>query len=385
MKRNGRPFIFMVTLILCWIGFRIWDYGDWQMPVTLASKNPTIMFENPTKITAYNSGYRHAITPEKIQPSSNAHIDFDNHRQFFHQLPQLQGKIAKTNIPQLAALSLTPRDNNLAEEPPFYPSQRQQKHIAKAEDTKPTLYPSSPAPIGQNTAAQKQDRFSAYGWIFWRDNHGANPPLLSPPGLANGQAQYGASQAGLILRARPFSGNLGESEIYARAVTALNSDEQQYAAGLSVKPAKHIPIRIFAEQRLNHRENGNSDSATAVFASINDNINFAHNKASLDIYGQAGLSDITKGQYFFDGQIAAQTDIAKNPISKWQLGGAIWTGGQKREESDDIDYRVDIGPKLRMITALGQGNIAIDMDYRFRIAGHAQPASGLSLTLNAGF
>ncbi|MEP7223149.1 MAG: hypothetical protein ABI673_10855 [Novosphingobium sp.] len=56
-------------------------------------------------------------------------------------------------------------------------------------------------------------------------------------------------------------------------------------------------------------------------------------------------------------------------------------GGAQRGAS-----RVDVGPSAGIVLRLGDAAAArLAMDWRFRVAGHAAPASGPAVTLSAGF
>lgn len=60
-------------------------------------------------------------------------------------------------------------------------------------------------------------------------------------------------------------------------------------------------------------------------------------------------------------------------------GAGIWGGGQ-----DDL-FRVDAGPSLRADIATGRANFRLTADWRFRIAGKAEPGDGPAITLSTSF
>ncbi|MBS1239358.1 MAG: hypothetical protein H6R45_64, partial [Proteobacteria bacterium] len=59
--------------------------------------------------------------------------------------------------------------------------------------------------------------------------------------------------------------------------------------------------------------------------------------------------------------------------------GGAWGGAQKGAA------RLDIGPSASLQLKLGEANSRVSMDWRFRVAGEARPASGPALTISAGF
>jgi hypothetical protein len=62
-----------------------------------------------------------------------------------------------------------------------------------------------------------------------------------------------------------------------------------------------------------------------------------------------------------------------------RVGGALSGGAQKHAE------RLDVGPSAVVSFRLGEANSRLALDYRFRVAGDAEPRSGPALTFSAGF
>jgi hypothetical protein len=60
-------------------------------------------------------------------------------------------------------------------------------------------------------------------------------------------------------------------------------------------------------------------------------------------------------------------------------GAGVWGGAQKGAA------RLDIGPTAAASFRLGESRGRVAADYRFRVAGEAEPRSGPALTLSAGF
>jgi hypothetical protein len=57
----------------------------------------------------------------------------------------------------------------------------------------------------------------------------------------------------------------------------------------------------------------------------------------------------------------------------------VWGGAQKHAE------RLDVGPSVAASFRIGEANSRLALDYRFRVAGNAEPMSGPALTFSAGF
>ena len=88
------------------------------------------------------------------------------------------------------------------------------------------------------------------------------------------------------------------------------------------------------------------------------------------------------GEYatpFADGQARVTAQLAGTEDFRLTAGGAAWGGAQ------DDAQRLDIGPSAGLSFRMGRARGRIAADYRFRVAGDAEPSSGPALTLTAGF
>ena len=90
-----------------------------------------------------------------------------------------------------------------------------------------------------------------------------------------------------------------------------------------------------------------------------------------DTYAQAGV--VRSRDFFADGALRASRPVGGG----LSLGAGAWGAAQPGVS------RLDVGPSalLRMPT-LGA---AISADWRFRVAGNAQPGSGPAFTLSTDF
>jgi hypothetical protein len=66
-----------------------------------------------------------------------------------------------------------------------------------------------------------------------------------------------------------------------------------------------------------------------------------------------------------------------------RVGGGVWSGGQRGAVRLDLGPRIEghglFGPPARRI------GVRVGVDWRFRVAGEAQPGSGPAVTVAAGF
>lgn len=215
------------------------------------------------------------------------------------------------------------------------------------------------------------NRWSGDGWVLLRDDAGA---ALNP-----GRPSYGRSQAGSVIRYRLDRGDRHSAQAYARVSRALAGPrETDVAVGLSARPIGAVPVRLAAELRVTEGASGTkvrpSAFAVSEFASVTLPLG-----AQAEAYVQAGYVAGPNATAFADGQVRADKAMAQAGPVEARLGGGVWGGAQRGSE------RLDIGPSLTARTTIGPVFARLAADYRFRIAGTAEPSSGPSLTLSAGF
>ena len=228
------------------------------------------------------------------------------------------------------------------------------------------LVPSSesPSPIG---------RWSLDGWVFLRQ--GTGTAAVTGPAPAN----YGASQAGAVLRYRLDPGSRHRPNAYMRATTALAGVTQaDLAAGLSVRPLPALPVSLLAEARVSHSD-GKTELRPAVLAVTQ----LPPVKLPLalrgEAYGQAGYVGGTFATGFVDGQARVDREVARFDDGTLAVGAGAWGGAQEGAG------RLDIGPTIRTDLVIADTPMRLSVDYRHRVAGGAAPASGLAMTVSAGF
>ncbi|VAV92248.1 hypothetical protein MNBD_ALPHA04-1944 [hydrothermal vent metagenome] len=222
----------------------------------------------------------------------------------------------------------------------------------------------------------RASRWSFYAWTFLRENgDGTITPNLGPSGQGG---QYGASQAGAILNYR-ITGNTDRGlSLFARGSTALaQSGEEEVAIGAKVKPISQIPFSLHAERRFGNPSNRNRGVAIYVAGgtepiSIVDGL-------KLETYGQAGYVFDDRDSYFFDGSATLQMKLVGSDRKRVSVGTGIWTGGQRGVA------RLDIGPRLDIRFPLAGTAARLSVDWRQRVAGNAEPGSGVAITLSSGF
>jgi hypothetical protein len=215
-------------------------------------------------------------------------------------------------------------------------------------------------------------RWSGDAWLLVRKDSAAP--------LSVGRPVYGRSQAGAVLRYRlaPSSGH--RPLLYTRATRALAGErEGEVAAGLAARPVPAVPVSVSAELRVHDSEAG-LEVRPAVFAVTE--LPPVHLAAGFraEAYAQAGYVGGTFATAFVDGQARVDRHLAHlGDGADLRAGAAVWGGAQKHAE------RLDVGPSVAASFRIGEANSRLALDYRFRVAGNAEPSSGPALTFSAGF
>ena len=98
-----------------------------------------------------------------------------------------------------------------------------------------------------------------------------------------------------------------------------------------------------------------------------------------ETYIQAGFVTGRFATAFVDGQTRLTWPVVERDDMRVDVGAGAWGGAQEGAS------RLDVGPTASLGVRLGAVNARLSADYRFRVAGDAEPASGPALTLSAGF
>jgi hypothetical protein len=98
-----------------------------------------------------------------------------------------------------------------------------------------------------------------------------------------------------------------------------------------------------------------------------------------EAYLQAGYVTGAFETAFVDGLVRVGREVTSLRDFRLTAGAGAFGGAQQGAE------RLDIGPSATVTFPVGEGFGRLSAEYRFRVAGEAEPASGPALTLSAGF
>ena len=217
----------------------------------------------------------------------------------------------------------------------------------------------------------RTSRWSGDGWLLWRDD--TTTPVTS------GRPSYGRSQLGAVVRYElaPQAGQ--RPQAYLRASSALQgARENGVAVGLSARPVARVPVRLAGELRANQRASG-TRAVPAAYAVSELPPQRLPGGLVAEAYGQAGYVGGRDATAFVDGQARVDRSVSASANFDLRAGAAAWGGAQ------DDGARLDVGPSASLAFRVGTARGRVAADYRFRLAGDAEPASGPALTLSAGF
>lgn len=221
-------------------------------------------------------------------------------------------------------------------------------------------------------------RWSADAWALVRGGRSA-------PALASGAAAYGGSQTGAVLRYNLAPSSPIRPQLYMRATAALAATvrEPEGAVGLMIRPLRRLPLAVMGEVRL---QAGPAPARVRpVIMAVSE---LAPVRLPLgseaEVYAQAGWAGGSFPTAFYDAAAVVEHGVAEPvPGLGLRAGGGLWTGGQTGAA------RLDIGPQLELRTMVGPQRrrirVRLAVDWRFRVAGRAEPGSGPAVTLSAGF
>ncbi|WP_395390760.1 hypothetical protein WBP07_09475 [Novosphingobium sp. BL-8A] len=234
------------------------------------------------------------------------------------------------------------------------------------------------AGVGDLTGTQQRPvarRWSADAWALLRGS--------GPGPLANGAlpATYGASQAGVVLRYRLSLASRYRPDFYMRATSTLHQMQRETAAalGIAVRPLEALPVIAAVEARQTNQGGRRFFQPAAMVITTLPPFDLA-SRLRGEAYVQAGYVAGTFATPFADGQFRVDHPLFRFGRGEGRIGGGVWGGAQKGVS------RLDAGPSATIALPLTRrvyGRIGVD--WRFRVAGAAEPDSGPALTLSAGF
>ena len=221
-------------------------------------------------------------------------------------------------------------------------------------------------------------RWYADSWLLVRSGN-------QPPALSARAAAYGGSQAGAVLRYGIAPASALRPQVYLRASAAVATQERQNEAalGLMVRPVRRLPIAVLGEWRLQAQSSQIRTRPVVMAVTELPPLRLPFD-VEAEAYAQGGWAGGRDATPFYDLSAGLQRRVMR-PLHGIRLsaGGAVWSGGQRGAA------RLDVGPRIELRGMVGPTSrrigVRVGVDWRFRVAGRAEPGSGPALTVATGF
>lgn len=217
-------------------------------------------------------------------------------------------------------------------------------------------------------------RWSMDAWALLRKNGDKVPAAGTLP------ATYGASQAGAVLRYRLSLQDRRQLTAYLRTTSTVGGlPETTAALGMSARLLPAVPVIAAIEGRI--IEQGGARRVQPAIMAVSALPPLAlSSRLRAEAYAQGGYVGGRYATPFADGQLRVDRALATIGRIETRVGAGAWGGIQKGAS------RLDAGPGATISMPLSPkvfGRLALD--WRFRLAGNAEPDSGPALTVAAGF
>jgi hypothetical protein len=243
------------------------------------------------------------------------------------------------------------------------------RYLAPRLQRAPAAVPFHPATAMR--APADGDRWSADAWLLLRKD--------TTTAVTSGRGSYGQSQLGAVLRFRLAPSSPHRPTAYLRASQALaGAQESEAALGLAARPVPRVPVAVAGELRLTRTDGGTLARPAAYAVTELPPLQLPEGFAA-EAYMQAGYVGGRFATGFVDGQVRAERKLADLGKAELRAGGGVWGGAQQGAS------RLDVGPSATVKLTIGATPARASMDWRFRVAGTAEPRSGPALTISAGF
>ena len=187
-------------------------------------------------------------------------------------------------------------------------------------------------------------------------------------------------ESGAVLRYRLSMQSPHRPSAYLRTTSTIGSlNETALALGLSARPLARIPIVAAVEGRVVDQA-GDRRVQPAVMAVTELPALALPGALQAALYAQGGYVGGRYATPFADGQLRVDRSVLTHGRAEARLGAGAWGGIQEGAS------RLDAGPGLTLSAPISSkvfGRLAVD--WRFRVAGDAEPGSGPAMTVAAGF
>lgn len=392
-RRRGAPLLLLGILVVGWVSARaaVWEN---PFPAQLQSASPAmpdLMAETGASGASLDAG---GIGARQTMPSDGLVAEVPALPNANRNAPDRRSRVSAWTRPRTlhsGSRSQSHSDQPVGDETHTLASsganaqvQRPGRGGVLSSDTRsasgvPRAAPPALPDSAISSPSTNRDRWSFDAFTFYRAGSGSEAVS------AGRVAIYGASQSSARLQYRFAPGSRQDLRAFVRAYQAhVSGGESELTAGLSMRPVPSLPVRAFGEVRLTDTALFGRTIRPAAYAVTEIAPVSLPLDAALELYGGAGYVGGKASTFFADGQAVGMREVAKvNPGGERSVrisfGGGAW-GGVQRDAG-----RLDIGPTMRFDFDLGKVPARVSVDWRERVAGDAEPGSGVAATVSTQF
>ncbi len=354
---RGEPVMALLLVLAGWTVFRIWSWHSPPVDSTVAEL-PEKAALTPLTVESRLTDQGAPVLPDNLKEPALAARSFAMATRTAGLPAMGMERVAGSNFPVLSAFSDSGGDPGFADAP-----------VLSA--------PSQPVPsVPHESPRREKRRWSMDAWLLLRED--TTTPVTS------GRGNYGQSQLGAVLRYSPLPGSRFRPAVYMRASKALvQNRESEFAGGVMARPLPDVAISVAAEVRLSDAEMDRTLRPAAFAVTELPPVALAYDFKA-EAYAQVGYVGGDYATAFADGQFRLHREVLRLGAIRASLGGGVWGGAQKGAERVDMGPGVTLAVPLQVSEHLHAG-VRLSADWRFRVAGDANPSSGPSLTLSTGF
>lgn len=220
--------------------------------------------------------------------------------------------------------------------------------------------------------------FSASMFALLRTDSGGDP-LSATPILGATQTGVGMGYTLNPLDRRRVT-LFGRLSTGADVTGALDPDTTEAAIGVRADPFPRVPVHVAIERRFALGLFAVDGWAARIAGGTAGTTRLGRLPLNWDVYGEGGLVDFQDPMPYAGLQARGVTPLFSAGRMHVDAGAGFWGAGQ---EGFTASHRFDLGPTIRM--RVDRLPVGVQLDYRFKMFGNAEPSSGLALTLTGDF
>ncbi len=194
----------------------------------------------------------------------------------------------------------------------------------------------------------------------------------------------GASQAAAEISYRPDPLAARTFDLFVRGDLPLDRprNPKQLGGGLRWRPLADQGLALQVERLISIDGGGRSAWAMRAFYGRSHGPSPGTAGPVYDLYGEAGIIGARRHDPYAGAAVRGGHALPIDTHSHVFLGAGIWAAAQ---DSGNSVARLDVGPVIGLHSRVGSVPVAVRAEWRARLAGDADPGSGLAITLATSF